>query len=205
MAIKSSSKANKANKVSKASSRPAKDGGAVRSDESTSGAPRGDYADQTGDGLQEKLVAVNRTAKVVKGGRIFSFCALVVVGDGKGRIGFGKGKSREVPAAIQKAMERGRRSMHKVELRGNTLQHALVGNFGATKVVLLPAAKGTGLIAGGAVRAVCEVMGIRDVLAKCFGSRTPINVMRATFDAPFNMKSPAQIAEKRGKTLEEIK
>lgn len=152
----------------------------------------------TADALQEKLVAVNRTAKVVKGGRIFSFAALVVIGDGKGRVGFGMGKSREVPAAIQKAMESGKRNMFRVSLKDSTIQHPLIGRHGATKVMMLPAGEGTGLIAGGAMRAVCEVIGIRDILAKCTGSRTPVNVIRATLKALTQMSTPEDIAAKRG-------
>ena len=152
----------------------------------------------TADSLQEKLVAVNRTAKVVKGGRIFSFAALVVIGDGKGRVGFGMGKSREVPAAIQKAMESGKRNMFRVSLKDSTIQHPLIGRHGATKVMMLPAGEGTGLIAGGAMRAVCEVIGIRDILAKCTGSRTPVNVVRATLKALMQMSTPEDIAAKRG-------
>lgn len=158
----------------------------------------------SGDSLREKLVAVKRTAKVVKGGRIFGFSALVVVGDGNGRIGFGLGKSREVPLAIQKATESGRRNMYKVGLKGRTLQHSLVGKHGATKIIMTPASEGTGLIAGGAMRAVCEVMGIRDILSKCVGSRSPINVVRAAIKAFTQMASPEQIAEKRGLRVEEI-
>jgi small subunit ribosomal protein S5 len=159
---------------------------------------------QQSDGLQEKLVAVRRTAKVVKGGRIFGFSAVVVVGDGKGKVGWGLGKAREVPAAIQKAMDKARRNMRRVELKGSTLYHQVIGNHGATKVILLPASAGTGLIAGGAMRAVCEAMGVRDVLAKCFGSRCPINVTRATLKALFSMHSPEVIAEKRGLKLKDI-
>lgn len=158
----------------------------------------------TGDGLREKLVGVNRTAKVVKGGRVFSFSALVIVGDGKGKVGLGMGKAREVSVAIQKATEKGRRNMQKVSLRGNTLYHPLIGYHGATKVVMAPASEGTGLIAGGAMRAVCEAMGVRDILAKCFGSRCPINVTRATLKALLNMNSPKVIAEKRGLSVKEI-
>lgn len=157
-----------------------------------------------GDTLQEKLVAVKRTAKVVKGGRVFGFSALVVVGDGKGRIGFGAGKAREVPAAIQKAMESARRNMKRIALKGQTIQHPIIGRHGATKVIMMPASDGTGLIAGGAMRAVCEVMGIRDILSKCVGSRSPINVVRATVKALLHMKSPAQIAEKRNVQLQDI-
>jgi len=160
--------------------------------------------ESTRDNLIEKLVGINRNSKVVKGGRKFSFAALVVVGDGKGRIGFGQGKAAEVPQAIQKAMEQGRRNMKKAELNANTIQHSIIGYFGATKVVMIPAAEGTGLIAGGAMRAVCEVMGIRDILAKCIGSRTPVNVVRATINALLNMSSPESIAAKRSKVLSEI-
>ena len=149
-------------------------------------------------GLQEKLVAVRRTAKVVKGGRIFGFSALVVVGDGKGRVGFGLGKAREVPQAIQKAMESARRNMHKITLKNATIQHAVVGRHAATRVIMLPASEGTGIIAGGAVRAVCEVMGVRNILAKCTGSRNAINVVRATLKALLSIVSPEFIAAKRG-------
>jgi len=158
----------------------------------------------TGDGLQEKLVSVRRTAKVVKGGRIFGFSAVVIVGDGKGKIGWGMGKAREVPAAIQKAIDKGRRNMRKVDLNGHTLHHPVIGYHGATKVLMMPASDGTGLIAGGAMRAVCEAIGIRDVLAKCIGSRCPINVTRATLKALFAMTSPLTIAEKRGLKINDI-
>jgi len=155
------------------------------------------------DTLQEKLVSVRRTAKVVKGGRIFSFAAVVVIGDGKGRIGFGMGKSREVPTAIQKAMDKGRRNMVRVSLKNNTIQHPLRSRYGATKIVMLPASEGTGIIAGGAVRAVCEVIGIRDILAKSIGSRNPINVVRATLKALTDMTTFEHVAAKRGlKNLE---
>jgi small subunit ribosomal protein S5 len=150
-----------------------------------------------GDGYQEKLVAVNRTAKVVKGGRIFGFSALVVVGNGEGKFGFGRGKAREVPAAIQKAMESARRNMIQVELKGSTLQHTIIARHGASKVIIRPASEGTGIIAGNAMRAVFEVMGVSNVLAKCIGSSNPMNVVRATAKG-------ASIAEKRGKTVEEI-
>lgn len=159
----------------------------------------------TGDTLREKLVSVNRTAKVVKGGRIFGFSALVVVGDGKGRIGFGTGKAREVPAAIQKAMESARRNMRKILLHGQTLQHPTIGIHGATKVIMMPASDGTGLIAGGAMRAVCEVMGVRDILSKCVGSRSPINVVRATIKALTQMKTPELIAAKRNLQVEQLR
>jgi small subunit ribosomal protein S5 len=158
----------------------------------------------TADALQEKLVAVKRTAKVVKGGRVFGFSAIVVIGDGKGRVGLGTGKSREVPAAIKKAMENGRRNMCRVPLKGHTIQHPIIGCYGATKVVMIPASEGTGLIAGGAMRAVCEVVGVRDILAKCIGSRSPVNVVRATLKALSETTTPEYIAAKRGLGVEEI-
>ena len=137
---------------------------------------RGDRDDE----LLEKLVNVNRVAKVVKGGRQFGFSALTVVGDGKGRVGLGRGKAREVPVAIQKAMESARKSMVRVPLKGGTLQYAVTARHGSAKVYMKPASEGTGIIAGGAMRAVFEVVGVRDVLAKCIGSNNPINVVRAT-------------------------
>ena len=154
--------------------------------------------------LQEKLVAVNRVSKVVKGGRIFSFTALTVVGDGNGRVGFGYGKAREVPAAIQKAMEKARRNMTQVELNGNTLHHATRGVHSGSNVYMQPAAEGTGLIAGGAMRAVLEVAGVQNILSKCYGSTNPINVVRATINALSTVKSPAQIAAKRGLRVDDI-
>lgn len=162
--------------------------------------------DQTtkSDGFLEKLVAVNRHAKVVKGGRIFSFSATVVVGDGQGRIGIGRGSAREVPVAIQKAMEKARRNMLRIELNGTTLYHEIVIRLGATKIFMKPASEGTGIIAGGAMRAVFEVLGIKNVLAKTFGSSNPINVLRATLKGLTKMTSPELIAEKRGKTVSEI-
>lgn len=156
------------------------------------------------DGLIEKLVAVKRVAKVVKGGRIFSFTALTVVGDGKGRVGFGYGKAREVPLAIQKAMERARKNMYKVPLKGTTLYYAMMAEHGAAKVYMQPASEGTGIIAGGAMRAVFDVLGVRDVLAKTVGPSNPINVVRAMFKGLLSMSSPENIAAKRGKTVEEI-
>jgi small subunit ribosomal protein S5 len=155
----------------------------------------------TSDGLQEKLVNVRRTAKVVKGGRIFSFSASVVVGDGNGRIGFGQGKAREVPSAISKATQKARRDMQKVKLNGRTVQHPIIGRYGSTKIIMLPASEGTGLIAGGAMRAVCTVMGIHDILAKCVGSRNPVNVVRATINGLLSMVTPELIARKRGKNI----
>jgi len=154
--------------------------------------------------LIEKLVTVNRVAKVVKGGRIFSFTALTVVGDGKGKVGFGYGKAREVPIAIQKAMESARKSMKKVNLKGHTLQYPIVGEHGAAKVYMQPASEGTGVIAGGAMRAVFDAVGVRDVLAKTIGSPNAMNVVRATFRGLTEMSSPEEIAAKRGKTVEEI-
>ncbi len=156
------------------------------------------------DGLQEKLITVNRVAKVVKGGRQFGFTALTVVGDGAGRVGFGYGKAREVPAAIQKAMEKARNSMISVSLRDNTLQYPLTAEHGSSKVFMQPASEGTGIIAGGAMRAVFEVLGVHDVLAKSIGSRNPINVVRATIRGLKAMNSPEEVAAKRGKTVEEI-
>ena len=156
------------------------------------------------EGYIEKLVQVNRVAKVVKGGRIFGFTALTVVGDGKGKVGFGRGKAREVPIAIQKAMEAARRDMIQVELNGNTLQYPIKARFGASKVYMQPASEGTGVIAGGAMRAVLEIAGVQNVLAKCYGSTTPVNVVRATFEGLKNMRSPDEIAAKRGKSVEEI-
>ena len=154
--------------------------------------------------LAEKLIAVNRVSKVVKGGRIFSFTALTVVGDGAGRVGFGYGKAREVPAAIQKAMEKARRNLVTVDLKGTTLQHAIKGKHSGSKVYMQPASEGTGIIAGGAMRAVLEVAGVQNVLSKAYGSTNPINVVRATVSALANMKSPAGVAAKRGKTVADI-
>ena len=156
------------------------------------------------EGLQEKLVQVNRVAKVVKGGRIFAFTALTVVGDGKGKVGFGRGKAREVPAAIQKALEAARRNMIQVDLDGTTIQHPVKARHGASKVYMQPASDGTGVIAGGAMRAVLEVTGVQNVLAKCYGSTNPVNVVRATFEGLRAMSSAEHIAAKRGKTVEEI-
>jgi small subunit ribosomal protein S5 len=156
------------------------------------------------DGLREKMISINRVTKVVKGGRILGFAALTVVGDGDGRIGMGKGKAREVPVAVQKAMEQARRNMIKVPLKGGTLHHAVEGEHGASRVMMLPAAKGTGIIAGGPMRAVFEVLGVTDVVAKSHGSTNPYNLVRATLDALTRLTTPAEIAAKRGKTVEEI-
>lgn len=156
------------------------------------------------DGLQEKLVQVNRVSKTVKGGRIFAFTALTVVGDGNGRVGFGRGKAREVPIAIQKAMEAARRNMITVELSGDTLHYATKGRHGASKVFMQPASQGTGIIAGGAMRSVLEIAGVQNVLAKCYGSTNPVNVVRATFQALADMSSPEFVAAKRGKSVDDI-
>ena len=156
------------------------------------------------DDCLEKLVTVNRVAKVVKGGRQFGFTALTVVGDGSGRVGFGYGKAREVPIAIQKGMQAARKDMIKVHLTNDTLQYAKKGRHGATLVYMQPASEGTGIIAGGAMRAVFECAGVKNVLAKSYGSRNPINVVRATISALEQIHSPRQIAAKRGKTIKEI-
>lgn len=160
--------------------------------------------DRNEEGFQEKLVQVNRVAKTVKGGRIFTFTALTVVGDGNGKVGFGRGKAREVPAAIQKAMEAARRNMIEVDLNGDTLQYALKGRHGGSKVYMQPASQGTGVIAGGAMRSVFEMAGVQNVLAKCYGSTNPVNVVRATFQALKEMASPESVAAKRGKSVDEI-
>ncbi|MRI32960.1 30S ribosomal protein S5 [Endozoicomonas sp. OPT23] len=165
---------------------------------------RDERKQQNDEGLIEKLVQVNRVAKVVKGGRIFGFTALTVVGDGKGKVGFGRGKAREVPVAIQKAMEAARRNMIQVDLNGDTLQYPVKGRHGASKVYMQPASAGTGVIAGGAMRAVLEVAGVHNVLAKCYGSTNPVNVVNATFKGLRDMRSPEDIAAKRGKSVEDI-
>src|SRR5213083_1009836 len=160
--------------------------------------------DERGDGLKEKMIAINRVTKVVKGGRILAFAALTVVGDGNGRVGMGKGKAKEVPVAVQKAMDEARRRMIKVNLKSGTVHHAVVGRHGATKVFMQPAADGTGVIAGGPMRAVCEVVGVTNVLAKCHGSTNPYNLVRATLNALEATSTPAEIAAKRGLSIEEI-
>jgi small subunit ribosomal protein S5 len=156
------------------------------------------------DGLKEKMIAVNRVTKVVKGGRILGFAALTVVGDGDGRIGMGKGKAREVPVAVQKAMEAARRGMFKVQLKGGTIHHNVVGEHGAARVLMAPAKPGDGIIAGGPMRAVFEVMGVTDIVAKSHGSTNPYNMVRATLDALKRSSTAAEVAAKRGKTVEEI-
>ena len=156
------------------------------------------------DGFIEKLVAVNRVSKTVKGGRQFTFTALTVVGDGGGKVGFGYGKAREVPVAIQKSMESARKTMVDIDLNNGTLWHAVKAGHGAARVFMQPASEGTGVIAGGAMRAVLEAVGVKNVLAKAVGSRNPINLVRATVKGLTAMHSPSQIAAKRGKSVEEI-
>lgn len=152
----------------------------------------------------EKLIEVRRTAKVVKGGRIFGFSALTVVGNQKGRVGIGHGKAREVPEAIRKAMENAKRNLIEVPMSGTTLHHTVVSSHGASKVFMKPASEGTGVIAGGAMRAIFEVAGIQNILAKCYGSTNPVNVVHATMKGLKDSHSPQSIADKRGKTIEEI-
>ncbi len=160
--------------------------------------------EERSDGLREKMVAVNRVTKVVKGGRIMGFAALTVVGDGDGGIGMGKGKAREVPVAVQKAMEQARRNMVKINLKSGTLHHSVMGNHGAARVFMQPASEGTGIIAGGPMRAVFEVMGVTNILAKCHGSTNPYNVVRATLDGLQAMNTPSEIAAKRGLRVEDF-
>ena len=154
--------------------------------------------------LQEKLVYVNRVSKVVKGGRQFGFTALSVVGDGGGRVGYGYGKARELPLAIQKAMQIAKKNLNSIHLKDETLQYELRGRHGATRVFMQPASEGTGIIAGGAMRAILELAGVQNVLAKCYGSTNPVNVVNATFKGLRDMSSPEDVAAKRGKTVEEI-
>lgn len=157
------------------------------------------------DEFVDKLVHINRVAKVVKGGRRFAFAALVVVGDSKGRVGFGTGKAREVPEAIRKATEQAKRQMIRVPLReGRTLHHDVKGHFGAGRVLLRSAPAGTGIIAGGPMRAIFETMGVQDVVAKCIGTANPYNMIKATFDALINLESPRMVAAKRNKKVGEI-
>jgi small subunit ribosomal protein S5 len=156
------------------------------------------------DGMIEKLIAVNRVSKTVKGGRQFTFTALTVVGDGNGKVGFGYGKAREVPVAIQKSMEHARKSMANVDLNNGTLWHSVKAGHGAARVFMQPASEGTGVIAGGAMRAVLEAVGVKNVLAKAVGSRNPINLVRATMKGLTDMRSPSQIAAKRGKKVEDL-
>jgi small subunit ribosomal protein S5 len=161
-------------------------------------------SDERSDGLREKMISVNRVTKVVKGGRILGFAALTVVGDGDGAIGMGKGKAREVPVAVQKAMEQARRNLVKMALKGGTIHHDVIGRHGATRVMMKPAVEGNGIKAGGAMRAVFEVMGVTNISAKCHGSTNPYNVVRATLDGLLQQRRPSEIAAKRGKKVEEI-
>ncbi len=171
-------------------------------------APRGRDRDrnreEVDDGMIEKLIAVNRVSKTVKGGRQFTFTALTVVGDGAGKVGFGYGKAREVPVAIQKSMEKARKGMANVDLNNGTLWHAVKSGHGAAHVYMQPASEGTGVIAGGAMRAVLEAVGVKNVLAKATGSRNPINLVRATLRGLTDMQSPTRIAAKRGKKVEDL-
>ncbi|HEV8519595.1 MAG TPA: 30S ribosomal protein S5 [Burkholderiales bacterium] len=160
--------------------------------------------EQRGDGLREKMIAINRVTKVVKGGRVMGFAALVVVGDGDGSVGMGKGKAREVPVSVQKAMDEARRRLVKINLKSGTLHHAVIGRHGSSRVYMQPASDGTGIIAGGPMRAIFEVMGVTNVLAKIIGSTNPYNVVRATLNGLQAMNSPSDIAAKRGKSVEEI-
>ncbi|HRD92515.1 MAG TPA: 30S ribosomal protein S5 [Accumulibacter sp.] len=161
-------------------------------------------AEKPDDGMREKMISINRVTKVVKGGRILGFAALTVVGDGDGRVGMGKGKSREVPVAVQKAMEEARRNLIKVSLKDGTLQHTVFGHHGASRVMMQPAPEGTGIIAGGAMRAVFDVIGMTNVVAKAHGSTNPYNIVRATINGLRSMTTPAAIAAKRGKAVAEI-
>jgi small subunit ribosomal protein S5 len=156
------------------------------------------------DDLQDRVIHINRVAKVVKGGRRFSFSALIVVGDGKGHVGVGMGKANEVPEAIRKGNEHARKNLIKVALDGTTIPHRVDGHHGAGRVMLRPASPGTGVIAGGPVRAVVEVAGIRDILTKCIGSNNKINVVKAALDALKQLETTAQVASRRGKPLEEL-
>ena len=160
--------------------------------------------EQRGDGLREKMIAINRVTKVVKGGRVMGFAALVVVGDGDGRVGMGKGKAREVPVSVQKAMDEARNKLVKINLKNGTLHHAVIGRHGSARVYMQPASDGTGIIAGGPMRAIFEVMGVTNVLAKIVGSTNPYNVVRATLNGLQAMNAPSVIAAKRGKSVEEI-
>lgn len=161
-------------------------------------------SEESSDNLREKMVSINRVTKVVKGGRILGFAALTVVGDGDGGVGMGKGKSREVPVAVQKAMDEARKKMIKVKLKKGTIYHPIMASHGAAKVYMQPAPEGTGIIAGGPMRAIFEVMGMTNILAKCIGSTNPYNVVRATLKGLNSMNTPADIANKRNKSVKEI-
>lgn len=165
---------------------------------------RNENIEERGDGLREKMIAVNRVSKTVKGGRVLGFASLAVVGDGDGSIGMGKGKAKEVPVAVQKAMEEARRNLVKINLKSGSFHHQVIGRHGASVVLIQPASEGTGIIAGGAMRAVFEVMGVQNVLAKCLGSTNPYNVVRATINGLMQMSTPSEIAAKRGKSVEDI-
>ena len=161
-------------------------------------------AEKPDDGMREKMISINRVTKVVKGGRILGFAALTVVGDGDGRIGMGKGKSREVPVAVQKAMEEARRKLTKINLKNGTVHHTVIGRHGASTVMIQPAPEGPGIIAGGAMRAVFDVMGVTNIVCKSHGSNNPYNIVRATINGLQQVNTPSVIAAKRGKTVEEI-
>ena len=166
--------------------------------------PKNAVAEEQDDGIREKMIAVNRVTKVVKGGRILGFAAVTVVGDGDGRIGMGKGKSREVPVSVQKAMDQARRAMEKVPLRNGTIFHAVEGHHGASRVMLHPAPEGTGVIAGGAARAVLELAGVKDIRTKSYGTNNKINMVKATLEGLKQLRSAEEVAKLRGKTVEEI-
>ena len=161
-------------------------------------------AEKPDDGMREKMISINRVTKVVKGGRILGFAALTVVGDGDGCIGMGKGKSREVPVAVQKAMEEARRRLTKINLKNGTVHHTVIGRHGASVVMIQPAPEGTGVIAGGAMRAVFDVMGVTNIVCKSHGSNNPYNIVRATINGLLQVTTPSNIAAKRGKSVEEI-
>jgi small subunit ribosomal protein S5 len=163
-----------------------------------------DRAQQDADAYDSRVVEIRRTTKVREGGRDFSFSAVAVVGDGRGRVGFGRGKAKEVILAVQKANDSARRNMHEIKLRNGTLQYPIEVCYGATRVVMKPGSEGTGIIAGGAMRPVFEVLGVKNVIAKCIGSANPTNVVRATIKGLLNMSSPSMVAAKRGKTVKEI-
>lgn len=165
---------------------------------------KGQQSEERGDGLREKMVSINRVTKVVKGGRVLGFAALTVVGDGDGSVGMGKGKAKEVPVAVQKAMDEARRKLFKVSLHNGTVHHAVIGKHGATEVMIRPAPSGTGIIAGGAMRSVFEVVGVSNVVAKAHGSTNPYNIVRATLNGLSLVSTPSEIAAKRGKTVAEI-
>ncbi len=180
-------------------------GGGPRKDGRRGGRGRDDRGSRDEPDLIEKLVGINRVAKVVKGGRRFGFAALVIVGDGRGRVGYGHGKAREVPEAIRKATEQAKRGMIRVPLReGRTLHHDIKGHFGAGNVVMRPAGKGTGIIAGGPMRAIFEALGIQDVVAKSVGTSNPYNMIKATFEGLQRSSSPRMVAQRRGKKVSDL-